>query len=949
MAKLPSAETLGGLPSAASGRQLSAIDGSAIGQGMQTMASGMRALAAGQAAQGEGFDRMGRGIAAGIDLVRKEVERHDQINETLLDGKRNIERMQLAEQIANEKNPDRIAELKNGFTKIDENYASQIKDPVRRQLAVSKWQQQTTQSVIDANGKQRQFYQQGMLDGANNIIEEQRRLAVGSSDPNVRNEAIRSVNEQFDKLFSLGIISNEEELKARKRKFADTYTVDRFNQLPASERMAGAGGWRGALRARESTHNPAIVNDFGFAGLYQFGAPRLQTLGVYTPGGSEDMKGWNKSSRAASGKWSGTFNIPGFPGVKTLQDFLRDPAAQEAVFDVHQKKMDQEIKDMGLEKYIGETRGGVTLTRESLYAMMHLGGAGGAADALKGVRNREDAYGTKVLEYAKLGAEGGNSEAAQLYRLMPPERQIQMREAAERDWKSDLAVQERETKRLDTEWKADFDLRFQNASTAAVETGALPQNAPTTADFVRRYGDTEGAAKAAALQEALTLGQNIQRIGQMPDDEAKAMITAAKPGVNDPNYATRQKSYELLAKAYEQDRKARDADPAGYVQSKFPELAQAWRSVDANDPAAIAPLMARTNALQQQLGIPVDKRAILPKQIASRTVDIFKNDELPQTDRLNAVSSLLFSTNDPDQQRAIMQQLEREGMPGKMRAVFNAQARGDTGAARRLASAAMVDYSKLKTADSKTVSPTVVDPAIMSEIFDAGKIGDAVYGLSAGLAENGKRAEEDMELMRSYIRMEVANGKSVGDAIKAGVRDLYGDVKVYAPRNAVLALPSSENEDVIEKGLTALEPKIKNAINVRAPLLPPDAKPADKEAHRLAVARFDRLTKDMLANGEWRSFGKDVAFIDKATGLAVSGPDGKPLRFSLDQVREAAKAPKSLPADTKIPDMSAAPPDQTATEIARQARQRVRDQKQATQPVQQAGSTFGGGSTRLPQ
>lgn len=935
MARLPSAVELGGLPSASSGRQVSSIDGSAIGEGMQAVSRGMLALSRGQQALGEG-------VALGIDIVRKEVERHDQINETLLDGKRNIERMQLAEQIANEKNPDRIAELKTGFTKIDENYASQIKDPVRRQLAVSKWQQQTTQSVIDANGKQRQFYQQGMLDGANNIIEEQRRLAVGSSDPNVRNEAIRSVNEQFDKLFSLGIISNEEELKARKRKFADTYTVDRFNQLSSQDRYEASQPVNVGERSKTAfqffrSKGWSVEQAAGIVGNLIHESGGLRT-GAINRGDGQDG-----SDSVGLAQWNSD-------RAKNLQAFAASKGKDWREFQTQLEFVDYELNTA--ERKASERLRTAATPREAAaafaeYFLRPAGAGSGTPEALHGWKNR--AKQSEAVAAQLGGMKFDPTEAEQLFKVMPPERQLQVREAAERDWKSDLAVQERETKRLDTEWRADFDLRFQNASTAAVETGALPQNAPTTADFVRRYGDTEGAAKAAALQEALTLGQNIQRIGQMSDDEARAMIAAAKPGVNDPNYATRQKSYELLAKAYEQDRKARDADPAGYVQSKFPDLAQAWRSVDANDPAAIAPLMARTNALQQQLGIPVDKRAILPKQIAARTVDIFKNDELPQTDRLNAVSSLLFSTNDPEQQRAIMQQLEREGMPGKMRAVFNAQARGDTGAARRLASAAMVDYSKLKTADSKAVSPTVVDPAIMSEVFDAGKIGDAVYGLSAGLAENGKRAEEDMELMRSYIRMEVANGKSVGDAIKAGVRDLYGDVKVYAPRNAVLALPSSENEDVIEKGLTALEPKIKDAINVRVPQIAPDAKPADKEAHRLAVARFDRLTKDMLANGEWRSFGKDVAFIDKATGLAVSGPDGKPLRFSLDQVREAAKAPKSLPADTKIPDMSAVPPDQTATEIARQARQKIRDQRQATQPTQQAGTTFGGGSTRLPQ
>ena len=177
MARLPDSTVLGAAPSAASGRQISSIDGSAYGQGLESMAAGLRALSQGQAARAQGFENMGRGIAKGFEAIATEAQRHDQINETLLDGKRNIERMKLAEQIEAEKNPDRIAELKNGFAKIDENFAGQIKDPVRRQLVTSKWSEQTQRSVIEANTRQRQFYQQSMLDGANNIIEEQRRKA----------------------------------------------------------------------------------------------------------------------------------------------------------------------------------------------------------------------------------------------------------------------------------------------------------------------------------------------------------------------------------------------------------------------------------------------------------------------------------------------------------------------------------------------------------------------------------------------------------------------------------------------------------------------------------------------------------------------------------------------------------------------------------------------------
>jgi len=932
MARLPSAVDLGGLPSAASGRQISSIDGSAIGQGMQTMASGMRALAEGQAAQGRGFEAMGRGIAKGFDIIKDEAERHSQINETLLDGKRNIERMKLAEQIEAEKNPDRIAELKNGFAKIDEDFAGQIKDPVRRQLVTSKWAEQTTRSVVDANSRQRQFYQQGMLDGANNIIEEQRRRAVGSNDPNVRKEAIDSVHEQMDKLFALGIIPNAEALKAQKRKFADTFAVDRYNMLPARERYEASQPVNVGERSKEAfaffqgqKWTPAQAAGIVGNLIHESGL----SVGARNPKDGRDgsdsigVSQWN-STRAEALKTFAAANNSDWRDFKTQLAFVQrelETSESTAAKKLREAQTPREAAAAFAEYFLRPSGSGT-----------------GAADNIHGWKNR--AKQAEGVAAAFAGMKFEPTEADQLFRMMPPERQVKMREDAERDYHREMTEQRQAAVRLDAEWKADFDIRVENANRAAIETGTVPKNTPTTDDFVRRYGETEGKQKAAALQEAQTLGQNIIRVSQMSDEEAKAVITAAKPDINDPSYATKQKSYELLAKAYEQDRKARDQDPAGYVQAKFPELAKAWQEVDAKDPAAIAPLMARTNALQQQLGIPVEKRALLPKSVMDRTIATFKDDTIPQAQRLGAVQSLLFSTSDPDQQRAIVQQLEREGMPGKMRAVFAAEARGDTAAARRLASAAMADPEKLKIIDNKVAGPQVIDREIADQIFAREKIGDAVYGLSAGLSENGKRATDDMELMRSYIRMEVANGKSVSDAVKAGIRDLYGDVKVYAPRNAMFAVPSSENENVLGKGLAALEPNIRSAINARAPQLAPDAKPSDREAHRIATARFERLTNDMLSNGEWRSFGKGIAFIDKATGLAVSGADGKPLVYTMDQVREAAKAPAAPP--KPIPDLSSTGPDQTAVTIAREARQKVKDQ----QPAKAAG-TFGGSGVTL--
>jgi hypothetical protein len=938
MARLPDANAMGGLPSANSGRiSTPSIDASPVGKAMESVSSGMMALAQGQQA-------LGRGIAEGINQVKVEVDRHAQIGETLLEGQRNIERMTLAEKIATENNPDTIAELRGQYAKIDENYAAKIADPQRRALAMNKWQQQTAASVIDANSRHRTLYNNTVLDSANNILEEQRRLGVASNDPKIRQSAIDGANAQFDKLFAAGVIKNAEELKEKKRKFADSFTFDRFQQLPASERMAAAGGWRGALRGRESRHNPAIVNDFGFAGLYQFGAPRLQTLGVYSPGANEDMSGWNKSSKGAQGKWSGTFNVPGFPNVKTLKDFLSDPAAQEAVFDVHQNKMDQEIKSMGLEKFIGEERGGVKLTRESIYAMMHLGGAGGAADALKGVRNREDAYGTRVMDYARLGAEGGSSEAAQLYRIMPPERQIQVRQIAERDYKADLVEFEREQKRIQQDWNATFDTRVENAGAAVMATGRLPDQAPTEPEFVQRYGEREGKERAAKFKDTVELGQNVQRFGQMSDAEAKALIESEKPDVNDPLFETRQKSYELLQKAYAQDRAAREKDPAAYVQSKFPDLDEGWKNADTNDPNQVAALMTRSQSYQRQLGIPADKQRLLPAPVVSRAIEIFKNQDASQPERLAAIKSLAFASSDDVQRKAVFKQLEAAGMPGMYRAVFNAEARGDEGAARRLAAAAMADQSKLKSVDPKVAGPNMINDKIRTAIFGVDTIGDAVYGLSAGRVENRNLAEDDSSLLTSYVRMQVEQGKDLDSAVEAGIKDIYGKVKVYNRSNALLAISEGEDEDRIDKGLMAATNKVRAALDARIPPAPPASAPAaEREAHRLAVLQVQRSNKDLIATGEWRSFGKDVAFVDKTTGMAVSQVGGKPLLFAMDDLK--AEAPKAVP-----------PPDAYSgaeTPEARDARMKKAEQGRVAQPIsptqpkQQA--TFGGGSTRLPQ
>lgn len=183
--------------------------------------------------------------------------------------------------------------------------------------------------------------------------------------------------------------------------FAALAPADALTHLDRIESRGASIGPQ--LAMAESGGRADAVNQFGYAGRYQFGAPRLAELGVYRPGPGEDLATWSKTGR--EGKWTGEFNIQGFPQVKTLQDFLGNERAQEAVMQQQVQKANQEIDARGMDRFIGQTVGGTVVTRAGLQAMIHLGGPGSAQSFLEsgGQTNPADANGRSVGDYLKLG------------------------------------------------------------------------------------------------------------------------------------------------------------------------------------------------------------------------------------------------------------------------------------------------------------------------------------------------------------------------------------------------------------------------------------------------------------------------------------------------------------------------------------------------------------------
>src|SRR5699024_2705198 len=92
------------------------------------------------------------------------------------------------------------------------------------------------------------------------------------------------------------------------------------------------------------------------------------------------------------------------------------PEVQQKVEQWHFADIDRQAAQRGLDRYVGQTVGGVPITQDGIRAMAHLGGIGGAAKFLTsgGKINPADSNGTSLRDYAARhgGASAGPGYAA---------------------------------------------------------------------------------------------------------------------------------------------------------------------------------------------------------------------------------------------------------------------------------------------------------------------------------------------------------------------------------------------------------------------------------------------------------------------------------------------------------------------------------------------------------
>lgn len=146
----------------------------------------------------------------------------------------------------------------------------------------------------------------------------------------------------------------------------------------------------------ESGGNPRAVNRrTGATGLRQFMPSALEAAGVYRRGGPDG--------------WGGVFNIPSHPNVRTREDFMASPEAQEATNAHHRANLRGEIARRGLTRFVGQTVAGRPIDEETIIRGMHFAGPTGMSRFLEtgGQHNPSDGN-LRVDQYlARTAGEAG--------------------------------------------------------------------------------------------------------------------------------------------------------------------------------------------------------------------------------------------------------------------------------------------------------------------------------------------------------------------------------------------------------------------------------------------------------------------------------------------------------------------------------------------------------------
>lgn len=450
----------------------------------------------------------------------------------------------------------------------------------------------------------------------------------------------------------------------------------------------------------------------------------------------------------------------------------------------------------------------------------------------------------------------------------------------------------------------------QNAPAAISATGTYDYRLPTVEDYTAAYGDQEGPARYAEFQTSVDVAHSTFNMRTMSADEIVDQVAAAVPTSSGNDAALEQKAYEVLNSAATNILDARAKDPAGYTLSVFDNVRAAFEAADAaQTPEEKASLtaVALNGMAEAQKSLGMNELTLLPTSAVENVKNIVADTQIPSEQRVAVLVGTVMQTSDPEQQAAILNQLIAGGVPEGSRALMDAIARGDGTGAQMIGRALLIEPDKLAI-DVGETDATIRERAT-DQAFGVGTVGDVLYGLTDGTADNLTRFQADAAMFDKMVKLRMIDGSAGGNintAIAMTQKDMWGDLKRLNDRNAQAVLPADVDQNVAATGFRYYLPQVRAALYEQ---MMGEAAGMPTADGSMAIAKMgvDTYVDEVMPQSYFTNAGVDkngvqtFVFINDRMGTAVVGADGKPLTFALTDIMSAGTMVMSEPIDTGVP------------------------------------------------
>lgn len=313
--------------------------------------------------------------------------------------------------------------------------------------------------------------------------------------------------------------------------------------------------------------------------------------------------------------------------------------------------------------------------------------------------------------------------------------------------------------------------------------------------------------------------------------------------------------------------------PADYVQAEFPVVAEQWaRALEQPDRTGFA-IQATLDA-QERLGVPQAQRQAVPRAVAQALVQ--QVTQAPtETERLQRLAAVQSGIADAGARQQVVAAMRGAGLPENLAVAAAVQPRAGTAVAARLAGELAVDVAKLglQPAERRSIRQTA------TAVFDAD---DRLGGLRRAQYEATRSAafirlgEEEEQLLGHLATVRGAPKATLSsDAARLAYNDLFGGTQVVnRPVAGVLvSAPANVDGNRLAAGLEQLAQRTLAAAAGGGP------------AGAAAAAQ-------LMADAVWVDAGaRDFVLYARGAAGPMPGPDGRPIRATVEQALEAAMRP----------------------------------------------------------